>query len=230
MDTDKKIMPQDVSMPDPIFDETLQAGFELRIDSIRSHIKVMVHPGGLAEVFGRELPVGEPVFFHEGENIAIFCWKPSHIQISGECGFYDSDKTPMHVYANISCALNKMRNEALQQKRVGPSLLVTGSQQSGKSTLCKMLVNYSIKQGWTPIFVDLDLQSGDLSPPGSISAAHVSTAEILPSDELYKKSISYFHGKTDIITYEFFNKQVSELAEAVNSKLKNDLVQFKNQF
>jgi hypothetical protein len=68
-----------VSMPNVMFDDTLNAGFELRVDSIRSHIKVLAHPGGLCEVFGRELPAGEPVFFHAGENIAIFCWKQTRI-------------------------------------------------------------------------------------------------------------------------------------------------------
>jgi|LakMenE01Jun11ns_1017448.scaffolds.fasta_scaffold8924646_2 hypothetical protein len=79
MDTDKKILPLPVKMPNLEFDEPLNAGFELRISSIKSHIKVLVQPGGLCEVFGRELPVGEPVFFHAGENIAIFCWKTTHI-------------------------------------------------------------------------------------------------------------------------------------------------------
>lgn len=126
MDTDKKITPLPVNMPNIMFDETLNPGFELRIDSIRSHIKVLVL-GGLCEVFGRELPVGEPVFFHAGENIAIFCWKQTRIQICGEFEQYVSEQTPMHIYLNYSSALNKMRNEALTQKHVGPSLLVTGS-------------------------------------------------------------------------------------------------------
>jgi len=94
-----------------------------------------------------------------------------------------------------------MRNEALTQKRVGPMLLVTGSTQSGKSTLCKMLVNYSLKLGWSPVFADIDLQSGEISPPGSISAAMLNPGEdLLPSDSLHKKSISYFHGKTEFVT------------------------------
>ena len=78
MDTDKKILPLPVNMPNLIFDDSLNAGFELRISSIKSHIKVLI-TSGLCEVFGRELPVGEPVFFHVGENIAIFCWKTTHI-------------------------------------------------------------------------------------------------------------------------------------------------------
>ena len=84
VDTDKKIYPKDVDMPSPTFDQTLDAGTELRIYHIADHIKVLVAEGGLAEVFGRELPVNEPVFFHQGEKIAIFCWKPSKIVISGQ--------------------------------------------------------------------------------------------------------------------------------------------------
>jgi len=54
----------------------------------------------------------------------------------------------MHIYMNLSCALNRERNIALNARKKGPNLLVTGSQQSGKSSLCKILVNYSVKQGW----------------------------------------------------------------------------------
>ena len=63
-DTDKKIMPPPIEMPNPTFDETLPAGSELRINHIENHIKVLIGEGGLCEVFGRELPVNEPVYFH----------------------------------------------------------------------------------------------------------------------------------------------------------------------
>ena len=95
MDTDKKINPLPVNMPNLKYDRTLDAGFELRIMSIKSHIKVLIL-SGLCEVFGRELPIGEPVFFHSGENIAIFCWKATHIQMCGDFEHYESDATPMH--------------------------------------------------------------------------------------------------------------------------------------
>jgi N-terminal beta-sandwich domain of polyadenylation factor len=68
----------------------LEAGYELRISNIENHIKVLLIEGQ-ADVFGREIPVGEPVFFNNGEKIAIFCWKPSHFKISGECEAYSSD-------------------------------------------------------------------------------------------------------------------------------------------
>ena len=112
----------------------------------------------------------------------------------------------MHIYINIQCALNQLRIAALNEKQIGPSLLVTGSQQSGKSTLCKILVNYAVKLGWTPILADLDLQSAELSPPGAISASLIQESTVLPSDNLSKNTLSYFHGDTGIITDEFFNK------------------------
>ena len=124
----------------------------------------------------------------------------------------------MHIYVNISSALNQLRVAALNEKRTGPALLVTGSQQSGKSTLCKMLVNYAIKLGWQPVLVDLDLNSAEISPPGTISAAMVNENTVLPSDNLAKNSITYFHGDTQLITNEFYNKQMNELAEAVRIK------------
>jgi hypothetical protein len=40
-------------------------------------------PSGRADVFGREIPPDEPVFFNKGDKIPIFCWKPTKLKISG---------------------------------------------------------------------------------------------------------------------------------------------------
>ena len=121
-------MPAAVEMPEPSFNETLPAGSELRINQIESHIKVLIGEGGLCEVFGRELPVNEPIFFHQGDQLAIFCWQHSKITICGSFEHYQSDQTPMHIYINIQSALNRERNIALNARHTGPNLLVTGSQ------------------------------------------------------------------------------------------------------
>ena len=74
MDNDKQIRPIPVAMPEPCKDYELKEGQELRISNIIDHIKVLLI-SGRAEVFGMELPQGEPMFFNQTENIAIFCWK-----------------------------------------------------------------------------------------------------------------------------------------------------------
>ena len=53
VDTDMKIFPAEVDMPNPTYEATLEAGTELRIYHITDHIKVCIGEGGLAEVFGR---------------------------------------------------------------------------------------------------------------------------------------------------------------------------------
>ena len=85
------------------------------------------------------------------------------------------------------------------------------------------MVNYAVKLGWQPTLVDLDLNGSEISPPGTISAAMCNESTVLPSDNLAKNSITYFHGDTKIITNEFYNKQLSDLAGAVKQKQENDL-------
>ena len=160
MDSDKQIKAPEVRMPAQSLQEyVIEAGHELRISAIENHIKVVMLEGGQADVFGRELPPDEPTFFSKSDNIAIFCWKRTQIKVCGAHEGYQSDNTHMHRYVNLTYALNQIRTESLQQKKVCPGLLVTGAQQSGKKTLSKILTNYAIKLGWQPTYVDLDLKS-----------------------------------------------------------------------
>ena len=73
---------------------------------------------------------------------------------------------------------------------VGPRVLVTGSSLSGKSTLCQILVNYTLKLGWTPLFCDIDLGFNEIGPPGTLTCSLVE--EPLPNDDLVHNSISFF--------------------------------------
>ena len=60
---DKIISPSATLMPVPKKDEVLQPGSELRIYNIEDHIKVLLTEGK-AEVFGRELSLDMPAFYH----------------------------------------------------------------------------------------------------------------------------------------------------------------------
>jgi polyribonucleotide 5'-hydroxyl-kinase len=110
----------------------------------------------------------------------------------------------MYYYINVHSALNQMRIAALKNKTLGPNILITGSTQSGKSTLCRILTNYSLKLGWTPMLCDLDLNYNEISPPGCIAAALVE--EPLPNDDLIQSSLSFFHGNNEPFTLEFLSK------------------------
>lgn len=84
---------------------------------------------------------------------------------------YVSDETPMYAYANIHLALEKMRVRTLSSHHGSPlpgpdaevdpgppRVLVLGPENSGKTSVCKILTNYAVRagQGWTPIYVNTD--------------------------------------------------------------------------
>ena len=86
---------------------------------------------------------------------------------------YISDETPMSVYANVYLALEQMRVRALAAVHGSPvpedegddaagtdppRVLVLGPENSGKTTVCKILTNYAVRSGqdWVPTDFNVD--------------------------------------------------------------------------
>jgi hypothetical protein len=40
----------------------------------------------------------------------------------------------------------------------------------GKSTLCRILLNYAVRAGWAPTFADMDIGQGSITVPGCVAA------------------------------------------------------------
>lgn len=73
-------------------------------------------------------------------------------------GGHMSDKNHhMWELVNLNHVLEQMRQQALMLKEEGPRVFVTGSVNSGKSSICKILINYALKLGWKPLLADIDL-------------------------------------------------------------------------
>ena len=82
----------------------------------------------------------------------------------------------MAAYANVHIALEQMRVRALAVSRGSPPpggddddptgmgvtdpprVLVLGPENSGKTTVCKILTNYTVRAGqdWAPVLVNVD--------------------------------------------------------------------------
>jgi polyribonucleotide 5'-hydroxyl-kinase len=84
---------------------------------------------------------------------------------------YVSEETPMAAYANLHIAFEQMRVRALRDLRGSPvpeyerekptdppRVLVLGPENSGKTTVCKLLINYAVRagQGWSPLLINTD--------------------------------------------------------------------------
>ncbi|KAF9484671.1 Clp1-domain-containing protein [Pholiota conissans] len=144
---------------------------------------------GQAEIFGFELAEGKAYLFGFECKAALFTWRGCVIEVTGDPSTdYVSDETPMRIYANLHLALEQMRVRALRSirgspvpahERPGPSdpprVLVLGPEHAGKTTLCKLLVNYATRsgQGWVPFLVNVDPSEGGWAAPGTLSVAPV---------------------------------------------------------
>lgn len=76
----------------------------------------------------------------------------------------------MSAYANVHVALEQMRVRALAVSHGSPDsgidvdaadpprVLVLGPENSGKTTLCKVLANYAVRSGqdWSPTLANVD--------------------------------------------------------------------------
>jgi polynucleotide 5'-kinase involved in rRNA processing len=64
--------------------------------------------------------------------------------------------------------LEQLRKKAETDNSRGPVTMVVGPMDVGKSTLCRLLLNYAVRMGRRPICVDLDVGQGQISVPGTI--------------------------------------------------------------
>lgn len=146
----------------------LEAGSELRFEVDDDPVMIrLVH--GKAELFGTELRLEQKYTFKKGDKVAIFTFHGCKIKLFGKPEVhYLAIETPMTFYINISNALEGIRVNAADNNKHGPNVLVAGPMDVGKSTLCRILLNYAVRSGRSPVYVDLDLGQGLISIPGSI--------------------------------------------------------------
>jgi len=148
---------------------------------------------GQAEIFGAELAEGSTYLFGFECKAAVYTWQGCTIEVTGlPSTEYVSDETPMHAYANVHLALEQMRVRALRAAHGSPPssddeaddanpgpprVLVLGPENSGKTTVAKILVNYAVRTGqdWTPMLVNTDPGEGGWAVPGVIAAVPVSS-------------------------------------------------------
>ncbi|KAI9502057.1 Cleavage polyadenylation factor subunit clp1 [Coemansia spiralis] len=143
---------------------TLVAGEEFRFEvDFKNKIELRLK-NGHAEYFGAELgPLATYAF--TGENGAVFSWQGCTLEITGECQAYVGTETPMGSYINTHMALQQQRVSG-----VGPRVMIVGPNDSGKTSLARVLINYAVRQGVRPIFVSLDPLNASVTVPGTLSA------------------------------------------------------------
>ncbi|KAJ2487766.1 Cleavage polyadenylation factor subunit clp1 [Coemansia sp. RSA 2050] len=150
-------------------DWVLGPGEEFRFEVDFKHTIEVKLKHGHAEYFGAELG-REATYTFSGENGAVFSWEGCTLTVAGECqSAYKAGETPMDTCINVHMALQQQRVLARKDEPDGPRVMIVGPDDGGKTSLARTLVNYAVRMGEAPLFVDLDPMDASVTVPGTLS-------------------------------------------------------------
>ncbi|KAF2744243.1 Clp1-domain-containing protein [Sporormia fimetaria CBS 119925] len=225
---------QVTAAPTSAHKQELAANTEYRFEASFTHPLTIKLLSGTAEIFGSELGPLTPYTFR-GTKAAVYTWNGCSLEIEGTAeSEYVAEETTMMNYANAHFALEGMRDEAAKNNDSGPRVLIVGPENSGKTSLAKVLTSYALKMDRQPMVVNLDPREGMLSPPGSFSAAALSSILDVekgwgsspisgPSPVPVKMPIVYHYGMSSPEEGKLFKPLVTRMALAVTSRLEKDV-------
>jgi polyribonucleotide 5'-hydroxyl-kinase len=195
---------------------------ELRFEAGEEEITIVLVEG-IAEFFGTELaPCMEYKFVQQ--KGAIFTYKDGCVvRVTGTpAHIYLATETPMIKYCNLNAALERLRNSAKQANKRGPRVLVCGPQDSGKSTLCRILLNYAFRASWMPMFVDVDVGQNAITIPGALAATPLTAPFDVEKGLTVKNELALFFGhNTPAKATQFYKTLCERLARLVNERLES---------
>ncbi|XP_069192677.1 protein CLP1 homolog isoform X1 [Procambarus clarkii] len=181
---------------------------------------------GKAEVFGTELVSDKRYTFLSGASVAVYTWHGCTLKITGNTqGTYIANDTPMVMYLNTHACLERLREHADDglsrgEDKRGPVTMIVGPADVGKSTLCRILLNYAVRMRRRPIFVDLDVSDGSIAIPGTIGAQLVERAFSVEEGFSEEAPLIYNFGHlAPHSNLTLYNILVSRMATTVQGKM-----------
>ncbi|CAL1276648.1 unnamed protein product [Larinioides sclopetarius] len=198
----------------------LEEQTELRFE-VEANCKVVLElKSGTAEIFGTELVKNKKFNFSSGEKVAVFTWHGCTLELLGKPEVaYVAKETPMVFYVNLHAALEQMRIKAEKDDSKGPMVLVTGPSDVGKTTLCRILLNYAVRLNRRPVLVDLDVEMSSISIPGTIAALPVERVADVEEGFSSTAPLVFHYGHTSPGTnIMLYNTLVSKLASIIDSR------------
>eukprot|EP00808_Paulinella_micropora_P023181 g10828.t1 len=104
--------------------------------------------------------------------------------------------------------------------------MVVGPTDVGKSTLTRLLLNYAVRSGWRPTYVDLDVGQNDLTIEGGMAATPINHPfGVTDPGPTIKNPLVYFFGhNSPSFNVDLYKKYTSLLAEAVHSRCEKNLL------
>ncbi|XP_017775410.1 PREDICTED: protein CLP1 homolog [Nicrophorus vespilloides] len=195
---------------------------ELRFEIETKNEKVLLTlKSGSAEVFGTELVKGKTYEFTSGAKIAVFTWQGCIVELKGKTDVsYVAKETPMVLYMNCHAGLDQMRLNAEKNNTKGPMCMVVGPNDVGKSTVCRILLNYAVRMGRRPLYVDVDLGQGQISVPGTIGSILVERPALIDEGFPQEAPLVYHDGhKSPGDNPALYKKLLTQLGSTIKDRL-----------
>lgn len=179
---------------------------------------------GFAELFGTELVKAKRHTFHQGAKVAIFTYHGCVLSLTGSPDIcYIARETPMIQYLNTHSAIEQMRKNADEDGSSGPVTMICGPTDVGKSSLCRILLNYAVRLGHRPIFSDIDVGQGSISIPGTMCSLLIERpASIEEGFSQQAPMVVHFGHKNPDANNELYKTCVTTLAEISTQRLNED--------
>lgn len=203
----------------------LEKDTELRLEIPEGKGKAeLVLLQGQGEVFGTELFMNKKFTFNSGSKVAVFTWHGCTVEITGPLEVaYVSKETPMVMYINLHMALEQMRQKAEHSESdIGPRVMVVGPVDVGKSSLCQLLLNYAVRMGRRPVFIDLDVGQGYIGIPGSMGALLIERPADIEEGFPLQAPLVFHYGHTSPANEKLYNKISSKIAEITKQRFEKN--------
>jgi polyribonucleotide 5'-hydroxyl-kinase len=103
---------------------------------------------------------------------------------------------------------------------IGPRVLVVGPADAGKSTISRILLNYSIRRDRPALYVDLDVGQGSIAVPGALAAVQMLRPLDVQHDFAESNSpLAHFYGSTSVgDNTKLFRLTVDRFAADINKR------------
>lgn len=102
----------------------------------------------------------------------------------------------------------------------GPISMVVGPTDVGKTTICRLLLNYAVRLGRRPVYVDLDVGQGLIGIPGTIGALLVERPAAIEEGFSQQAPLVYHFGHiTPSENTVLYQALVSKLADVTLERL-----------
>lgn len=214
---------------------SIAQGFEWKIEVSNDAPLTVEVKSGIAEIFGTELATDKEYVF-KNYKFSIYCVED--VVLSWRCSALNENNlsitantTAKYVY-NLHFALEKMRSSSFD----GPRILVLGSQDSGKTALCRTLCSYAIKfKAYQPLYVNLNPTQAVFSPPGCVAAVPISAildVQCSTWGQSMTSGATQLHSKQPIVknfgleniseNKPLYFEMIDQLASNITDRLRND--------